>query len=115
MGACDLEPLLEIDPLAALPDVARFTNLFGGNCAGLLPGSERMGAAEPCENVSEGESGPTLDLGLLLCDLGLVDNLLIHDPLDDMESRVASSPVCSCADEKSPFRTIESLLPIPFM
>jgi hypothetical protein len=95
VGTCDLEPLLEIDPLTALPDVARFTNLFGGNCAGLLPGFDKIGAADPWENVSEGESGPILDLGLLLCDMGIVDNRLIHDPLDEIESLLVSSPVYS--------------------
>jgi hypothetical protein len=110
-----MEPLLEIDPLAALPDVARLTNLFGGNCAGLLPGFESMGAAEPWENVSEGESGPILDLGLLVCDTGIVDNLLIHEPLEEIESLLTSSPLCSCGDDSSPFRTIDSLLPTPLL
>lgn len=66
MGTCDLDPLLFIDPLAPLPDVALFTSLFGGSCGGVLTGSDRIGAAELWEKVNDGESGPTLDRGLLL-------------------------------------------------
>jgi hypothetical protein len=93
VGTCDLEPLLDIDPLAALVDVARFTSLLGGNCAGLLPGFDSIGAADPWENVSDGESGPTLDLGLLFCEFGIVDNLRIQDPLDETDSLLVSSPI----------------------
>lgn len=112
MGTCDREPLLDNDPLAVLPDVALLTSLFGGNCAGLLPGLDRIGAAEPCDRFSDGESGPKiLDLGL---ELGIVDSLLIQDPLDETESLRASSPKCSCGeeDENSPDLTIDSLLPL---
>jgi len=52
-----------------LPDGTRFTNLFGGRGAGLLMGSGSIGVAEPFENVSDGESGPILDLGLLSLDI----------------------------------------------
>lgn len=31
MGTCDLEPLLDIGPVTALVDVARFTSLLGGS------------------------------------------------------------------------------------
>lgn len=31
VGTCDLDPLLVIDPLAPLPDVALLTSLFGGS------------------------------------------------------------------------------------
>jgi hypothetical protein len=60
-----LDPIFGMDPLTVLIDVALFTSLLGGNCAVLLFGFDNIGAAEPCENVSDGESGPTLDLGLL--------------------------------------------------
>jgi len=50
-----------------------------------------MGAPEPCEN-SEGESGATLDLELLCCERGLIDNLRIHESLDEPESRGFSAP-----------------------
>lgn len=66
MGTCDLDPLLDTGPLVALPDVVLFTNLFGGNCAGLLAGLVSIGATEPCDTVIDGDSGPMLDLGLLL-------------------------------------------------
>lgn len=112
VGTCDLEPLLDIGPLTALPDVARFTSLFGGNCVGLTAEFDRNGAAEPLEKVREGESGPTLDLGLLFCDMGIIDSRLIHEPFDETESLLFSSPLCSRGDDKSPFRTIESLLPL---
>lgn len=108
-----MEPLLDIDPLTALVDEVRFTSLLGGNCAGLLPGFESMGAAEPWENVSDGESGPTLDLGLLVCELGIVDNLRIQDPLDETDSLLVSSPTRSCCDGISPLRTTERLRPPP--
>ena len=97
------------------PDVARLTNLFEGNWAGLLPGHESMGAAETWENVSEGESGPVLERGLLFCDMGIVDSLLIHEPLEEIESLLTVSSVRSCGDDKSPFRTIDSLLPPPLL
>jgi hypothetical protein len=112
VGTCDREPLLDNDPLATLPDVALLTSLFGGNCAGPLPGLDRIGAAEPCDRFSDGESGPKiLDLGL---ELGIVDSLLIQDPLDETESLLGSSPKCSCGDEdeNSPDLTIDSLLPL---
>jgi hypothetical protein len=88
-----LEPLLDTDPLTALVEDVRFTSLLGGSCAGLLVGFERMGTADPWENVNDGESGPTLDLGLLVCELGIVDNLRIQDPLDETDSLLGSSPI----------------------
>lgn len=67
VGTCDLDLLLvTAGPLVALIDVALLTSLFGGNCAGLVAdGWVNMGAAEPCK-ARDGESGPTLDRGLLL-------------------------------------------------
>jgi hypothetical protein len=52
-----------------------------------------------------------LDLGLLLCDIGMVDRRLIHDPLDETESLLDSSPVLLRSEPKSPFRTSERCLP----
>jgi len=72
-----------------------------------------MGAAEAWETVSEGESGPTLDLGLFVCELGIVDSLRIQDPLDEIDSLLVSSPVRSCGNGVSPSRTTESLRPLP--
>lgn len=63
--------------------------------------------------TSDGDSGPTLDLGLLFCDMGIVDSRLIHDPLDETESLLGSSPLLLRSGENSPFRTSESLLPRP--
>jgi len=60
-----------------------------------------MGAPEPCENVTEGESSMTLERGLPCCERGRMDNRLIQEPLDDTESRETSdmgggaqSPAC---------------------
>ena len=113
MGTCELEPVLDIDPLTALVDDVRFTSLLGGNCAGLLAGFKSIGAADPWENVSDGESGPTLDLGLLVCEFGIVDNLRIQDPLDETESLLVCSPIRSCGVETSLLRTTDSLRPPP--
>jgi len=49
----------------------------------------------------------------LLCDIGIVDSRLIHDPLDETESLLGSSPVLFRRDEKSPFRTSERRLARP--
>jgi hypothetical protein len=104
---------LGIGPLAALVDVTLFTSLFGAICAGLLIGSDNIGAAEPCEYISEGESGPKLDLGLSLWELfGIVDSRFIHDPLDETDSLRPSSSVPSRADEESPYLSIENLFPV---
>ena len=95
MGTCDLEPLRVMEVLS-LPEGTRFTSLFGANCDALAPELGSIGAADdPLENVSDGESGPTLDLGLLPCDMGMVERRRIHDPLDEIESRLVSSPLCS--------------------
>jgi hypothetical protein len=94
VGTCDLEPFLDSEPPSeARPDVVRFTSLFGGSCAGLEFVVCRMGVAdEPFENVKEGESGPMLDLGLpLCCEVCIVDNLFIQEPLEDTESFRSSS------------------------
>ncbi len=66
VGTCDLDPLLDIGPVVALPDVVLFTNLFGGNCTGLFTVLDSIGATEPCDTLIDGDSGPMLDLGLLL-------------------------------------------------
>ena len=42
--------------------------------------------------------------------MGIVESRLIHDPLDETESLLGSSPVLFRSDEKSPFRTSESRL-----
>ena len=115
MGTWDLEPLLGIDPSVTLPEVLRFTSLFGGSCGWPSNGLDSIGAAEPRDMASDGESGPTLDLGLLLREMGMVDRRLIHDPLDETESLLGSSPMLLRSDEKSPFRTIESLLARPLL
>jgi hypothetical protein len=52
-----------------------------------------------------------LDLGLLLCDMGIVERRLIQDPLDETESLLGSSPELFRSEEKSPFRTSESRRP----
>jgi hypothetical protein len=67
VGIPDLELFLEIDPVPprSLEDGPLFTSLLGGNCVELLPGPDSIGAAEPLNGAMEGESGPTLDLGLL--------------------------------------------------
>lgn len=52
-----------------------------------------MGGAEPWENVSDGEFGPMLDLGLLFWEFDIVDNLRIQDPLDETDSLLVSSPI----------------------
>lgn len=108
-----MEPVLDVGPLTALVDDVRFTSLLGGNWAGLLGVFESMGAADPWENISDGESGPTLDLRLFVCELGIVDNLRIQDPLDEIDSLLVSSPIRSCGVETSPLRTTDNLRPPP--
>lgn len=111
MGTRDLEPLRDGAPSATFPEVLRLTSLFGGSWAWLSEGFERIGAAEPCDIASDGESGPMLDLGLLFWDIGMVESRLIHEPLDETESRLESSPALLRSEPKSPFRTNESCLP----
>lgn len=55
--------LTSVLPSVSLSEAVRLTSLLGGSGAGLLAVSN-IGAAEPLEKVSEGESGPRLDLGL---------------------------------------------------
>ena len=43
--------------------------------------------------------------------MGIVESRLIHDPLDETESLLGSSPELFRSEEKSPFRTSESRLP----
>ena len=62
---------------------------------------ESIGAEEPWEKVTDGESGPTLDLVLPCCDRGRIDSRRIHDPLDEKESRESSAMVGA---GKSPVR-----------
>jgi hypothetical protein len=104
---------LGIGPLAALVDVTLFTSLFGAISAGLLTGSDKIGAAEPCEYISEGVSGPILDLGLSLWELfGIVDKRFIQDPLDETESLRPPSSVPSRDGEGSAYLRIENLFPV---
>lgn len=65
------------------------TSLFGGSCEGLPP-ALRIGAVEPCENVIDGDSGPVLDLGLLICELGAVESLFSQDAREDTEVFLSS-------------------------
>lgn len=57
-----------------------------------------MGIAEAWENVREGESGPTLDLGLLFWEKErFVEKRRIQEPREDEESLLSatlSSKVC---------------------
>lgn len=96
-------------PLAA---DARFTNLFGGSCAGGCPPGERIGAADPWEKVMEGESGPTLDLMLSCWDNGRIDNLRIQELLEERESRASSA--MGVAGENSPCLAAECRAPEDF-
>ena len=45
-----------------------------------------MGADEPWEN-SDGDSGPMLERILPDCERGRMERRLIHDPLEEIESR----------------------------
>jgi hypothetical protein len=47
--------------------------------------------------------------------MGIVDSLLIHEPLEEIESLLTSSPACSCGEDSSPFRTIDNLLLTPLL
>ncbi len=108
-------PLLDGVPLFSLPDVLLFTSLLGGKCAVLLAGSDSMGTAEPWEILIDAESGPTLDRGLLLRELGIlgiVDNLLIQDPLYETDSLLVSPSSNSRGAGGSPWRKNECLLPL---
>ena len=100
VGACDLGPLR-----VSLLDGTRFTSLFGGNGAGLLPVSSSIGVPEP---LIEGESGPTLDLGLLFTEIGSAESRLIQEPFEEPESRLFSSP--SFGDDRSLCLAIDHLL-----
>lgn len=114
VGKCDLDRLRTSPPsLEERPEGALFTNLFGGSCVGLFIGADSIGAAEPFDNCIEGESGPTLDRGLLF-EGGKIDNRFIQEPLEDIESlRCKSSPETSCAGTVSPDLTAISRLPPP--
>lgn len=93
MGAFDLDVLLDESPLTFLSEQALLTSLFGRSCAGTSEGEFNIGAPEPCERFINGESGPTLDLGLPLpFESCKVDNRLYQDPLDDNESLGSSDP-----------------------
>ena len=107
-----LDRFLESGPsLAERPEGARLTNLLGGNCVGVFVGFESIGAAEPLERLIDGESGPTLDLGLLW-ELGNAESLLIHDPLDDIESLLCTSSAGPSWSAKSADFTIDNLCPL---
>lgn len=71
-----------------------------------------MGAAEPLKILNDGESGPKLDLGLLSRELGIIDNLLIQDPLDEIDSLLVSSSECSRPKGTSSCLKIECLRPL---
>lgn len=47
--------------------------------------------------------------------MGMTDNRLIHDPLEETESLLDSSALLSKADEKSPLRIRESLRLLPVL
>jgi hypothetical protein len=88
-----------------------FTSLLGGSCAGLLPGLESIGNAGPLNGFIDGESGPTLDLGLFPCEVGIIDSLRIQEPREEIESRLGSSSKYS-RDDSSSCLSIENLLPL---
>lgn len=71
-----------------------------------------MGAREVFEKVSDGESGPMLDLGLAVWESVMIDSLRYQEPRDESESLLGgSSELYSGPDDNiSPSRTIESLL-----
>ena len=95
------------------PEVARLTNLLGGSWVGLVVGVVRIGAADPTDICIEGESGPTLERGLLFED-GSIDRRFIHDPLEEIESlRCMSSRETSYAAIDSPDFTAVNLRPPP--
>ncbi|EDO02167.1 hypothetical protein SS1G_04643 [Sclerotinia sclerotiorum 1980 UF-70] len=110
VGTCDFDPL-ETVPLRFLSDVCLFTSLFGGCCVGLSRGDDSIGAADPWENVREGDSGAILDLGLLFPDIGR-DNFRIQEPRDEAESLTTSSPETSLCP--SPDRRSDHLRAAPF-
>lgn len=86
---------------SASVDGVRFTSLFGGS--GVAEAEcDRIGAAEPCEKVIEGELGPMLDRGLPCWDRGRIESLRIHELFDEKESRDVSVIVEAA---KSPCRT----------
>lgn len=45
-----------------------------------------MGAADPYENETDGESASMLDLGLPCCDNGRIDRRFNQEPDDEMDS-----------------------------
>jgi hypothetical protein len=72
--------------------VARLTSLLGGNGGGRDPTDPSMGAAEPSDKFSDGDSTPNmLDLGLPCCDNGRTDNRRIQEPFEEIESRACSA------------------------
>lgn len=73
-----MPPLVGVSPPETRTDVLRLTSLFGGSDAG-LPVLFIIGAADPWEKVNEGESGPTLDLGLPWDEICIVESLLIQE------------------------------------
>lgn len=90
------------------------TSLFGGSWSAAVavgPVGDKMGAAEPWEKVTDGESGPTLDRGLPCCDKGRMDRRRIQDPFDETESRTSSA---SSDGPKSPCRMNECRLVFVF-
>ena len=83
------------------PDVVRLTSLFGGSCEGVFVFVYKIGAAEPCDIVMDGESGPMLDLGLSpFVELCIDDNLFIHDMREETLSFLVSGAI-PCPGEPS--------------
>lgn len=102
--------MIPAGPFACV-DVTRFTNLFGGICAGTQSEGPSIGAADPYEKVKDEESGPRLDLGLPCWDKGRMESRLIQDPREDMESRGTSD---IGGGTPSPGRINEALLLVGF-
>jgi hypothetical protein len=87
------EAVLRDSPCAdTLIDVLRLTSLLGCDCV-VVSLFESIGAQDPFEKEIDGESGPTLDLGLPLCEPGNIENRRIHDPREDIESLRSSLAV----------------------
>lgn len=84
-----------------------------GAGAGLVTVLDSIGATEPFGMASEGESGPTLDLGLGFCDVGMIERRRIQELREEIESRLVSSPARSCDDESSVCRAVGHLLTLP--
>lgn len=77
----------------------RFTNLLGGSGPGIGPVGDSIGADEPCENVIDWQSGPVLERKLPCWDNGRIDRRLIHEPVEDIESRVISTAAGSAESQ----------------